>query len=741
MPSSTDSVSAAAHLPTPAEPSPRWLVGVAGHAAALGLMALAYPRVGTPAALFGILAILLTGARAGARAGIASGVVIALGQLVVLLALDSDLLARIVGEWRGMGALLFVGLGALVGRVSDLHRTAQERAAELTTTLADLDRSRAGLEALFEQVDTAFWVLDADLRLRTANRRFQRNWQQLRGHPLAIGERPVESGPDCDAWTQHYRRALAGDVVFAEVHREDDDAPQHYDVTLSPIRLPDGTIDGVMGFARDVAPRERAEARYRALVAGAPDAIIVHRRGTVVSANPAAVALFAASDTPALLGRALDALAPPDDGNHRAGRPGTQRRRVDRPEGEPIHLEAADVDLGEGATLTFLHDVSERDALETRLRLTDRMATVGTLAAGVAHEINNPLAYLIANLDWLGGELERLGPRLTGDEHAELDAVLHEMRDGAGRVGRIVRDLSLFARPETAGACSVDLHGVLDRALTLTGTRLPEQVEVQRAYGAKSRPFCNEGHLAQVLLNVLVNAADSMSDPGSPHRLTIRTRDEPNGGVRVEVADTGVGIPPEALPRVYEPFFRARREGNGAGLGLSISHTLIESMGGAITLHSSLDRGTRVTLTLPGRPSSAETDPSSPAEPRLRVLVIDDEPLVLRAVARGLRPHEVATFGDAEAGLEAALTQDFDVVLCDTYMPVLDGIQILETLKAERPALAARLVLMTGGSFTDADSQRLAACGVPVLAKPFGAESLREAVTARLTGAPQPTER
>ncbi|MCB9539223.1 MAG: PAS domain-containing protein [Myxococcales bacterium] len=724
--------------PSPA-PSRRALVAV--HVAAFAAMSLLFPRVGAPAALVGVLAILFTAVRSGALYGAASALVVSAGQLLVLFLLTPPLLERIVGEWRGMGTLLFVGLGVLVGRVTDLRREADRRAADLDAALAELQRSRAGLEALFEHVDTAFWVLDPDLRLRTSNRRFQDDWRRLYGRALQPGDRPVRRGRHARSWAEQYARALAGEVVFAEFHDPDHDPPLHFDVTLSPIRLPDGTVDGVMGFARDVAPRERAEARYRALVEGAPDAILVCRRGVIVSANPAAVALFEAADDAGLLGRLLDDLAPLDDASQRPVRPGTRCRRVERPDDPPVRLEAADVDLGEGATLTFLSDVSERDALEARLRLTDRLATVGTLAAGVAHQINNPLAYLTANLDWLDDELDRLQGRFAADEHAELGAVVDEMRDGAARVGQIVRDLALFARPDAEGAAAVDLHALLDRTLTLMGSRLRPGTEVVRAYAAKRRPWCNEGRLAHVLLNLLVNAADSARDDGRAHRLSVRTTDQPDGGVRVVVADTGVGIAPDLLPRVCEPFFRGRRDGGGAGLGLSIGHALVDAMGGTLTLSSTVDEGTEVVVDLPAAPTSDDPTGAPPAADRpLKILAIDDEPLVLRALVRGLREHGVTPFDDPRRGLQAALTQPFDVLLCDANMPRVDGLAIYAALEAARPSHAARLVLMTGGALNDADAQRLAACPAPVLTKPFDNETLRAALRA-VAAAAQPRDR
>ncbi len=694
------------------------------HVAAFVAMSLLFPRVGAPAALVGVLAIMFTAARWGALYGAASAIVVSAGQLLLLFLVSPPLLERIVGEWRGMGAVLFVGLGALVGRVSDLRREAVRRAAELDATLTELQRSRAGLDALFEQVDTAFWVLDADLRLRTSNRRFQDDWRRLYGRVLEPGDFPVGRGHDARRWAEHYARALAGEIVFAEFHDAEHDPPAHFDVTLSPIRLPDGTVDGVMGFARDVAPRERAEARYRALVEGAPDAILVCRRGVIVSANPAALALFEAADDAPLLGRLLDDLAPLDDASQRPVRPGTRCRRVERADDPPVRLEAADVDLGEGATLTFLHDVSEREALEARLRLADRLATVGTLAAGVAHQINNPLAYLTANLDWLGEELDRLRTRFAPDEHAELGAVVDEMRDGASRVAQIVSDLGLFAQPDADGAALVDVHALIDRTLTLTGSRVRPGTGVVRAYAATRRPWCSEARLAQVLLNLVVNAADSMRQEGRAHRLTLDTVDRPDGGVRVVVADTGVGIAPDLLPRVCEPFFRTRREGGKVGLGLSISHALVEAMGGTLLLSSTVDEGTKVTVDLPGAPA-ADAPEVVPERP-LTILAIDDEPLVLRAIVRGLREHTVTPFGEPEAGLQAALTEPFDVLLCDANMPRVDGLAIYAALEAARPSHASRLVLMTGGALDDAGARRLAACQAPVLAKPFDGATLRD---------------
>jgi PAS domain S-box-containing protein len=421
-------------------------------------------------------------------------------------------------------------------------------------------------------------------------------------------------------------------------------------------------------------------------------------------------------------------------------------RRLRRKDGSHLETVVRASALRDGAgavkyVIALVEDVSERKRMEAQLLLADRMASVGTLAAGVAHEINNPLAFILSNLEFATAELRREG----GD--GEVLRALEDARAGGGRVREIVRDLKTFSRPANEVRHAIDVRTVLQSAMGLASNEIRHRAQLVVEPGDVPAVLADEHRLAQVFLNLLINAAQAITE-GSTGANVVRaaTATAPDGGALVEISDTGQGIAPEVLPRIFDPFFTTKPVGVGTGLGLSICHGIVAALGGEITVESAVGKGSTFRVHLPAAaarraaPAAGPrpTDPSpAPAPPavqvqRRRILVVDDEPLVGRAVSRTLAAsHDVVALTSARAALErvSSDTETFDAVLCDLMMPEMTGMEMYARLVDLAPALAARTVFLTGGAFTAPARAFLEGIPNPHLEKPFEPHALRETLS------------
>ncbi|HYO58851.1 ATP-binding protein [Archangium sp.] len=394
--------------------------------------------------------------------------------------------------------------------------------------------------------------------------------------------------------------------------------------------------------------------------------------------------------------------------------------------------------------VTMFPDITERKQMQARLLLADRMASVGTLAAGVAHEINNPLAYVSANLGYAHEEMVRLlerWPAAPADgvpPSSPLKSVcvaLGEALHGADRVQTIVGDLKTFSREVQDPIRAVDVKKVLDSTLNLASGEIRHRARLVKEYGEDVPPVRgNDSRLGQVFLNLLVNAAQAIPSDGDAdhHEIRVTTRLAAPGQVAVEVSDTGAGIAPELLGRIFDPFFTTKPPGVGTGLGLSICHNLIHAMGGELHVHSDLGRGTTFQVLLPSATTPLEAprpEPQPPANtggPRGRVLVIDDEPMLCTAVERILRPHHdvVYTTLAAEALPRLEAGEHFDLILCDLMMPRMNGMDFHAALQRLRPELTGRVIFLTGGAFTPQAKTFLERVPNRRVEKPFNTRAL-----------------
>ncbi|HEY8144851.1 MAG TPA: response regulator [Kofleriaceae bacterium] len=394
-------------------------------------------------------------------------------------------------------------------------------------------------------------------------------------------------------------------------------------------------------------------------------------------------------------------------------------------------------------------EVTEQKRVQAQLLVADRMFSVGLLAAGVGHEINNPLAAVMANLDLANhylGELAKGGAQ--SQPVRELEEALREARTGAERVRNIVRDLRMFSRGGEETKQLVDVERVMDSAVRMAWNEIRHRARLIKEYRTVPRVSASESRLAQVFLNLLVNAAQALPE-GHATANEIRVATHMRGDrVVVEVTDTGPGIPPEAIGRLFTPFYTTKPVGVGTGLGLSICHRIVTGLGGEITVDTEVGRGTTFRVMLPSAAAGAEDgvplEPAASPAPELiapdgspaaaRVLVVDDESMIGRAIHRMLSPHyDVTVVTRARDALDRIHNgARFDVILCDLLMPEMTGMDLHDELVLTAPDQAEAMVFVTGGAFTPRAREFLAEMASRCIEKPFDTVALRAMVAERV---------
>jgi signal transduction histidine kinase/CheY-like chemotaxis protein len=390
---------------------------------------------------------------------------------------------------------------------------------------------------------------------------------------------------------------------------------------------------------------------------------------------------------------------------------------------------------------------AERAQMQMRLLLADRMSSLGTLAAGVAHEINNPLASVITGLELIRKRLPELSGLAwtSGGELPEwMGRQVERASEGAERVRLIVRGLKGFSKADDETMGVVDPRRALDTAIALVGNEVRLRARLVKDYDALPAVWANEARLEQVFVNLLTNAAQAIPS-GRANRNAIRVSGyaDPVGQAVVEIHDSGTGIPPENLTRIFEPFFTTKSVGTGAGLGLALCHGIVSSLGGQITVESAPGRGTVFRVLMPALPAVSQDAQSvaivAKSDSRGRLLVIDDEQDLCELVQEALAPfHDAVTTTDARVALEwISAGERFDMIVCDIRMPEMTGIDFYTALVATHPEQASRVVLMSGGYNRQAGDSCVALPS-PILEKPFQVEQVLALMLAALRRGPRP---
>ena len=395
---------------------------------------------------------------------------------------------------------------------------------------------------------------------------------------------------------------------------------------------------------------------------------------------------------------------------------------------------------------------SERRRLQEQLLISDRMVSVGQLAAGVAHEINNPLAAVMANLQFALQYLSELDRELRAaragaapqagrpsreESIAQITSSLGDAFEAAERVRQIARDLKTFSWSATdERADPVDVERVLDSCLRMARNEIHHRARLVKDYGNVPPVLGSESHLGQIFLNLIVNAAQAVPEGRSEaNEIHVATRTR-GSHVMVEIRDTGFGIPSEMMPRVFDPFFPSKPRGVGPGLGLAICRHIVSSVGGEIEVESAVGEGTTFRVALPLAPQIylAQHDVESSQKlhdtPRGEILIVEDQVVVANALLRLLSAeHQVTCVRSSrEALLEIESGRSFGVVLCDLMMPDMTGMDLFADLSRSAPQLAERVVFMTGGVFTPRAREFLDRVPNPRIEKPFDWDQLRAIV-------------
>ncbi len=493
---------------------------------------------------------------------------------------------------------------------------------------------------------------------------------------------------------------------------------------------------------------KQAEWRFRTLFRAAPDAVltVLHATGRIREANDAVREVFGV-EPHQIIGKTLVELLVPADAETMdaalatafGGTPARVEVQVAMQSGVTRVVALAASRLPEAdppSVLLIGRDMTQERELRVRLMESDRLAAVGELVAGVAHEVNNPLSSISAFAQLLLRE-----STLTPSQRESIEVI----RTETTRASQVVKDLLAFARRSEPLRAPLDLNGVVARTVRMRQYQFEEAaVRVETELADELPAVMGDARqLQQVCLNLLTNSVQAMSVTGGG---VLRVRTSAVGdAVRLEVMDSGTGISPSVRAHIFEPFFTTKKEGEGTGLGLSVSYGIVTAHGGTIEVAETSASGSVFRVTLPSvKMPPSELDATGELLPYtlrsplagIRLLFVDDEAALRSGMEAfgALRGFSVVSTPDGLSALEAARASGVDAVVCDLRMPGMDGYAFHELLRREHPGLAARTVFITGDVVTSL--ARGSVSRQPVLTKPFSFERIEEALIAVMRGMP-----
>ena len=572
------------------------------------------------------------------------------------------------------------------------------------------------------------------------------------------------------------RQMFGVSVIYLTAHADDATIERAartapYGYLLKPIKSADlrSAVEvAAFKLKLDKAIGER-ERRFSTALDAVSDAVVaVDLAGKVTYLNPAAEALIGAS-ADAAMGKTADQvlqlmnkaaeiaevipLEPALPGNGSAGQ--GEMRPGNLSADPPSHLSGTSAtplaaSHLRGAVMVF-RDVGEKKRMQQQLELADRLASLGTMAAGTAHELNNPLTVVITNSGFIADELQQFQQdlnstvlrELTDKRIKRISEALGDVQAAASRMGRIVADLRGFARPAEQNSGVLEPRRCIEWAIRATAHEFQHRANLRTRIEAAPAVTGDSSRLEQVLVNLLINAAHAIA-PGraDQHEVCVSLRTDDRSRAIIEIRDSGAGIRPNDLKKIFEPFFTTKKAGLGTGLGLSICHGIVKSLGGDITVTSELDVGTTFIIALPAAPpgeAAPVEDKAAVAERRGRVLLVDDEIALLRAMQRILEDEEhfvevTQSARDALAMIERG--DRFDLIVSDLMMPMMTGVEFYEALLTRNPVLAHSVIFVSGGAVTTKIDAFLRSIPNLRMEKPFKAAQLRDIVQRGLVRLP-----
>jgi PAS domain S-box-containing protein len=623
----------------------------------------------------------------------------------------------------------------------------------------------AQLRAALEAIPTRVALLDRDRRYVYVNRHYIEFAGRAEAEILGRTEQEVLAEKAFATLYPQGQQALTGEVVSWEGWLEYRQGRRYLQRYCSPLLGDDGAIAGYVVFNRDLTAlklseqalaeqltaRTASEALNAAIIAAALDCVIaIDEAGNVVEFNPAAEATFGYSRAEAL-GRPIAELVVPPSLHQRhtegfsryikGGEPRILGRRIEiegmRANGEvfPVELTITEVRLPERRIFTaHLRDLTPRRAAEAEiqrqrevLHQSERMAAFGSLTAGVAHELNNPLSIVIGNAQMLAEAAATVSPELA--ERAQ------RMQAAAERCGRIVRSFLAMARQRERQQRPVALRELIDGPSQLLAYGLRAAgIEIALHIPDELPPLlCDPDQMQQVVMNLVTNARQALEGRPAPRRVRIAARREGEWAL-LEIADNGPGVAESIRSRVFDPFFTTKPMGAGIGIGLGLSRGIVEAHGGTLTLAPQDGSGARFLIRLPlGKASApasavaAGTMPRTDTRDERSALIIDDEVDVARLLSEllaglGFRCEMVHDGAAAQVRLRQ---RDYDAILCDVRMPEIDGPALFAWLGETKPHLRERVAFVTADTLGAASGEFLAQANRPILEKPFVPAELR----------------
>ena len=633
---------------------------------------------------------------------------------------------------------------SMAGAIAD-DISARKRADEA------LRESEASYRAIFDAAEDAIFVhdmetgaiLDANAKASVAFGYTRDEFRRLDIGALSSGEHPYTQQ---DAMAL-MARAVGGEQMHTEWRSRHKDGSLYWHEVFGK-RVKIGGHDRVLALARDITGRKAAEAalraseeQYRAMFNASIDGLALWTaEGELVDTNPALQRIYGHDDDDEASAPAGKWAGPSYAAEFLRSVAAGESRHVEVTEvtkdGTALAIEVHGIPMryqGKPHVLTIARDVTEkkRSAAElTRQREAlyqrEKLAALGSLLAGVAHELNNPLSVVVARAVLLE---ER------GDSATQAAAL--KIRTAAERCARIVRTFLAMARQQQPERGPVVINDVVAAALDMTGYAIRTSsidVELDLAPGIPPT-LADADQLHQVLLNLIINAQQSLQDQPLPRRIRVATCYLAAADmIRITVADNGPGIPAHLRARIFEPYFTTKPTGMGLGVGLAVSLGIVEAHGGTLTVDGPAEGGAVFTIALPvGAVDAVATEraqaPGLNAEKR-RILIVDDEAEIRDTLAEILTAarHHVDTVGSGRAALERMAAQDYDVILTDLRMPDLDGRALYQEIERRWPGQGARVIFVTGDTLATASRDFVAETGRPVIEKPFLPGEVRRVV-------------